>query len=288
MLSSMTGFGRAVLESPLGRLCVEISSVNRKYLEISVSSPKELSSFEHEVRKWVTERLSRGQIFVRIYLELSFDSLKGLLPDGKLLKAFKKNWDKVAKEAGVEVKDVDLQFLLQYLPPKAKEVSSRDVAVLRSCVEEALKALTKMKQAEGKAMAADLSNRLTELKKMIAEVEKRSSDATERMRNKLFEKIQDVMQMGPEVEERLLREVALFAERVDISEEITRFQSHMDQFKKLLKEEIVGRKMEFLLQEIGREVNTIGSKSMDINISHAVVSMKSELEKMREQVQNIE
>ncbi len=288
MLSSMTGFGRAVLDASFGRLTVEIYSVNRKYLEIFLSTPKEFGRFEPEIRKWVADSLARGQVSVRVYLEPTLGSIEESLPDVQLLKALKKNWDKIAKEVGVDAASIDLPFLLEYLPTKAKEMSDENAKALRSCVEEALKALVVMKLLEGQAMASDLASRLGELEKMIGEIEKHTPDATSKMRTKLFEKMEEVMKMGPEMEERLLREVALFAERVDVSEEITRFHSHISQFQGLLKQAAIGRKMEFLLQEMGREVNTIGSKSMDIHISHTVVAMKAELEKMREQVQNIE
>ncbi len=288
MLRSMTGFGRAVLDASLGRFTVEIQSVNRKYLEIFVSAPKEFGQFEHEVRKWVLEAVSRGQISVRIYFDPSTGAIRELLPDTKMLKELKKEWERVAKEAGIDPQDVDLPFLMQYLPVQSKAVKDEDLKELNRCIQEAISSLMDMKLAEGKALSADLATRIKELERMIGDVKKHAPDATQKMKAKLFEKMEEMLKLGPEVEERLLREVALFAEKVDISEEITRFRSHIEQFKKLLKEEIVGRKMDFLLQEMGREINTIGSKSMDARISYTVVSVKSELEKIREQVQNIE
>lgn len=288
MLSSMTGFGRTVLEAPFGRLTVEIQSVNRKYLEVFISLPKEFSRFEPLLRKWVSDAVSRGQISVRIYLTPTANAIEELLPDIEVLKGLKKGWDKIAKQVGIDPKEVDLAFLMNYLPVLPSEPSDEDLATLKKCALEAIHALVAMKQTEGKALARDLSERIKELERMIQEVEKHAPDATEKMRQKLFEKMEEILKSSPEMEERLLREVALFAERVDIAEEITRFRSHIAQFKTLLKEDIVGRKMDFLLQEMGREINTIGSKSMETKISHLVVEMKSELEKMREQVQNIE
>lgn len=279
----MTGFGRASVDAPMGRLTVEIQSVNRKYLEVFVSSPKDLVQYEHEVRKWVSEGVSRGQISVRILLEPSLKGMDKLLPDPKVLKQLKTSWDQVAKKAGVDSKGIDLAFLIQYLPPAKTAACVEDLEI---CVKEAVKALMSMKRTEGKALAKDLGQRIRGLEQIITEVERHSPNAVEKMRIKLRERLEEVMKT--EIEERLLREVAIFAERVDISEEITRFRSHIEQFKGLLKEDIVGRKMDFLLQEMGREVNTIGSKSMDAKISHLVVEMKSELEKVREQVQNIE
>lgn len=290
MLSSMTGFGRAVVDAPFGRLTVEIQSINRKYLEIFVSLPKEFSRFEHEVRKWVGDAVSRGSVSVRIFLIPSSQGVEGLLPDVEILKGLKKGWEKIAREVGADPKRVDLPFIMQYFPiqPKQEIASDEDLAGLHRSMNEAIKALVLMKQTEGKVLAQDIAGRVKELERMIDEVEKHTPDATQKMRQRLFEKMEEVLKSSPEVEERLFREVALFAERVDVTEEITRFRSHATQFKSLLKGGIVGRKMDFLIQEMGREVNTVGSKAMEAKIIHLVVEMKSELEKIREQVQNIE
>jgi uncharacterized protein (TIGR00255 family) len=269
----------------MGRLTVEIQSVNRKYLEVFVSLPKEFSRFEIEVRKWVGEIISRGQISVRVSLTSTTPAAG--LPDGALLKTLKKEWEKRAKQAGTDPKEITLPFIMHYLPASKGEISKEeDLAPLQQAVVEALQSLLSMKKKEGKALAADLSGRLKLLAKIMGKIERLSPDATKRMRQKLFEKMEEAMKFGPDVEERLLREVALFAERVDVSEEITRFRSHLDQFGEISKGG--GRKMDFLIQEMGREINTIGSKSMDAKVAHLVVEMKSELEKMREQIQNIE
>lgn len=290
MLSSMTGFGRAVSEAHFGKLTVEVQSINRKYLEIFVSLPKELSRFELDVRKWIGEFISRGQVSVRIFLSPNKEALLSSLPDVKILKDLKKKWEKIAKELKTDPAAIDLPFLMQYLPAQPKQDLADDdnLAVLKASVAKALENLVKMKKAEGKALGKDLSDRLKNLENLIGQVEKHSPDATKKMRQKLVEKMQEVLEPGAELEERLLREVALFAEKVDITEEITRFHSHIAQFKGVLKEGSVGRKMDFLIQEMGRETNTIGSKSSEAAISRIVIEMKSELEKMREQIQNLE
>ncbi len=290
MLSSMTGFGRAVFDAPMGKITVEIQSVNRKFLEIFVFLPKEFSRFEPEVRKWVGDAVARGGVSVRIFFTPNVGAVEGLLPDVALLKSLKKGWEKIAKELGVDPGSVDLPFLMQSFPAASKGETARDedLPALHRCVDEALQSLLKMKKAEGKNLGQDLLARTKELERMIGEVESLAPDATKKMRQKLSEKMEEVLKPGAELEERLLREAALFAERVDVTEEITRFRSHVSQFKELSKGTSVGRKMDFLIQEMGREVNTIGSKSCDAKISHLVVDLKSELEKMREQVQNIE
>ncbi len=290
MPSSMTGFGQAVVNASFGKLTVEIQSVNRKYLEIFVSMPKEFGRFEQEVRKWISDAVSRGQLSVRVSLTPKESAMGKWLPDAEILKGLKKGWEKIAREVGTDSKEISLAFIMQHLPIQPKEEIARDedLPILRRCVGEALQNLLKMKKGEGKALAQDLISRLKELGQMIGKIEKLAPDATKRMKQKLLEKMGEALKPSGEVEERLLREITLFAERVDIAEEITRFRSHLVQFKGLLKREIVGRKMDFLMQEMGREANTIGSKSMDVRISHFVVELKSELEKMREQIQNIE
>jgi uncharacterized protein (TIGR00255 family) len=294
MLVSMTGFGRSVRETPFGKLVVEIQSVNRKYLEVTVSLPKELNRFEMEIRKWVQENISRGQMSVRLYLSFNDEMLDQLLPDAALLKRLKKSWIKLAKASGNDPKSIDLPFLLQHFPPVSmiEIVGSEEeqLCALKDCVEEALQGVIGMKKCEGHAMAIDIGQRLNELERIIRSIEKAAPDAVARQRQKLKERIQEILIPGAELDERLMREIALFAERVDIAEEMTRFHSHIAQFREILKVKNtqVGRKLDFLVQEMGREINTIGSKSADAAISRLIVDGKSELEKMREQIQNIE
>jgi uncharacterized protein (TIGR00255 family) len=286
----MTGFGRAEMDAQIGQLTVEIQSLNRKYLEVYLTLPKEFSSFEHEVRKWVAGFVSRGQISLKVYLTLQPCAIMSFLPRAELLKELKRGWDQIAREVGVDSSGVDLAFMMQYLPSQQREtvITDEDFSSLKLCMKEAMDLFLAMKRVEGKTLALDFKKRLQDLEQMLSEIEEFAPDATAKYKQKLLEKMDEVLKSAPEFQERLLREIALFAEKVDISEEVTRFKSHVDQFRALLKGGAVGRKMDFLIQEMGREVNTIGSKSMEAKISHLVVSMKSELEKLREQVQNIE
>lgn len=290
MLSSMTGFGRAEMEATFGRVTVEIQSVNRKYLEVYLSLPKEFSPFEHVLRKWVSEMLTRGQVSLKIYLTPKLDALESVLPSPDLLKGLKQSWENIAKKMGEDPKKIDLPFIMQYLPPQQKEAVLGDEAFseLKLCVKEAMDSFLSMKKAEGKALAEDFKGRIKELERLLAQIQEFAPDACKKYKQKLMEKMEEVLKVSPEFQERLTREIALFAEKVDITEEIIRFKSHVEQFQALLKGGAVGRKMDFIIQEMGREINTIGSKSLESKISHAVVSIKSELEKIREQVQNIE
>lgn len=285
MLRSMTGFGRATLEAPFGQLVVEILSVNRRTLEISVSLPKEWARYEIEVRRLVSDAVNRGQVVVRVQVTPTANSIGALLPSSSLLKALKKEWEARAKEAGLDSK-VDLPFLLETLP-QATSLPEGE-SELKECVAEALTKLVAMRDKEGKALAEDLEKRLKTVEKGVETIAHLGPGSIEKMRNRLREKLREFAL--EKSEEWVSREAAVYAEKVDIAEEVTRFASHVKQMRQLLKSpgESEGRKMEFILQEMGREVNTMGSKSADERISHGVVEVKSELERMREQAANVE
>jgi uncharacterized protein (TIGR00255 family) len=290
----MTGFGRSSRETPFGRVTLEIQSVNRKHLEVFVSLPKELGRFELEFRKWVAESISRGQVSVRLFLSPSDETLSRMLPDVALVKSMKEAWSKLAQDAGFSGEGITLPFLMQYLPTTSQNNlaggEEEYLSILKISADEAIAGALVMKRQEGVSLAADIAGRLSALEKIIQEIEKSSPDAVAKQRDKLRDRMEEVLQPGLELDDRLLREIAFFAERLDIAEEITRFVSHVSQFNSVLqsKDTRVGRKLEFLVQEMGREINTIGSKSADAAISHLVVNAKSELEKVREQIQNVE
>lgn len=292
MLSSMTGFGRARVSAPSGELIVEIQSINRKYIEVFVALPKEFSRLEPEVRKWVADSSMRGQITVRIFFSPNAERLTELLPKPEALHHLKLAWEQIAIGSGFDPKQIDLPFVMLYFPfqQKVDLVDDKDVQFLKNCVQDALKDLKEMKLIEGKALALDLGSRLKSLQDMNSQIESLVSHAANRMREKLQEKLKELLKINEETEDKLFREVVLLTEKMDITEEIIRLKSHFMQMQEMLKNKniFIGRKMDFLVQEIGREINTIGSKSMEAQISYLVVEMKSELEKMREQIQNIE
>ncbi len=292
MIASMTGFGRSMIQAPYGNVIVEIQSINRKYLEVFVSLPKEFSRFENEIRKIVSEHLLRGQISVRIHILPNPSAVQQNLPDLELLRALKTGWEGIAESLGYKKEVIDFSFLVQHATANSRQELARDTDFepIENCLKQALKDLQQMKVKEGASLAQDIQTRLKELARLLHEIERQAPDATGKMRKKLKERMEEIFQPSAELDDRLLREVALFAERADTSEEITRFRSHLAQYSELFKGHSTGsgRKMDFLVQEMGREVNTIGSKSMDAKIAHLVVEMKSELEKIREQIQNIE
>jgi uncharacterized protein (TIGR00255 family) len=291
MPKSMTGFGREAIDAPSGRFIVEIQSVNRKHFEAAIHLPKELSYFEHEIRKWVAEKVLRGSVSVRIQWIPSKKTMENLLPDLEVLKTAKNEWKRLSKQLGFDPKKIDLRFLLASMPPmqKTESLEEKDLESLKLCVFKALEAMSLMKDREGKALVKDLKDRLKTIQNHISSVRDLSSDATEKMRHKLLEKMVSLLPKDGSLDERILREVAIFAEKVDTSEELTRMESHFAQFEEcLLAKSSVGRKMDFIIQEMTREINTIGSKSCEAKISYLVVELKSEIEKMREQIQNIE
>ena len=294
MLMSMTGFGRSHVIAPFGQFIVEIQSVNRKYLEIFVSMPKEWTRFENDVRKWIGMAISRGQINVRIYFMPGSEAIGDLLPDLEWLRQWKTGWERLASSLGYDAKTIDFPFLVQSTPlsQNVSPAKEQDVSWLHRGIDEALDGLVQMKQQEGAALSKDLIERLKQMQQFVATIETAAPDATEKMRQKLKEKIQEASSPEGDLDERIFKEVALFAERVDITEEIIRLKSHFVQFQDLVSgqgaREKEGRKMDFLAQEMGREINTIGAKSLDAQIAHLVIAFKSELEKSREQIQNIE
>jgi uncharacterized protein (TIGR00255 family) len=293
MLKSMTAYGRASLSTKIGRFVAEIQSLNRKHLEIQILLPKELSRFDTEIRKQISSMVFRGQVSIKI--SAFFDQTAPIIvtPNLPLVRQIKLAWETIAKDLKLEE-----QFNLNLL------ANERDILLygdnfqneedyrtaLASTVDMALKEFVAMRIREGEALEQDIANRLIKLRQCLQQIDSRKDGATSKYRQKLKERIEEVLSGSIENEERILREVAIFAERIDIAEEITRFNSHIDQYEQLLKNgsDSLGKTMEFLLQEMNREVNTIGSKSSDIEITRLVLDMKSELERIREQIQNIE
>ena len=286
----MTAYGRSKSQKKGLDAVVEIHSVNRKGLDIQSNLPREFLRFETDLRSWISHEIQRGQLVVRLNL-----NSEAALPSTALLKRVKKQWEQISKELGFDPKQtVTLSFLMQQLAllPNAEKTGeeSKVAHALKALVEEALEALVEMKEREGKALAADIAKRLKEIQACIVQIRSRSKGSTERYLKKLKEKIQSALEASEELEERLLREAVLFAERIDTTEELTRLDSHLEQFFVYMKskEKSVGRALDFLSQEMNREINTLSTKSLDSEISHIAVKMKSELEKIREQVQNIE
>lgn len=291
----MTAYSRASVNSPLGRFVIEIHSVNRRMLDMSLYLPKDLLRFDIEIRKWLSHYLERGQITLRLILQSEGVSPKLFSNYSLQLKALKEGWEDLARQLGYDPqKTVDLHFLvsqLQMIPPsEAKEDEETLKASLKDGVDLALQELMQMKEAEGKTLAQDIQKRLKIIEETIAAVELKKELPLVHYRKKLMDRMKEIGHLHGEAEERIVREVAILAEKMDVTEELVRLHTHIEHFRQYLlsHEKAVGKTLDFLTQEMHREINTLGSKSADSEISLHVVKIKSELDKIREQVQNIE
>ncbi|MFZ0566266.1 MAG: YicC/YloC family endoribonuclease [Chlamydiales bacterium] len=293
----MTAYGRGMSQFAYGRFIVEIQSVNRRFLEINVGLPRFFIRFEMEIRKWVAKQIGRGSVHVSLLWKGDPKHPVSITPNLSLAKSLKEAWELLAKELQL-APAIDLKLLLGEKDLLIYEEEMREEDVYRQALEaslnEALNHLVAMKQAEGKSLAQDLQHRVEAIEMLLKEIEEHAGDAAEKYGRKLRKRLEGFLSLSEEDEERLLREIVLFAERADITEEIVRFKSHLQQFSHLIEKplesenESRGKIFEFLIQELNREINTIASKAAEKMISERVITIKSELEKMREQVQNIE
>lgn len=298
MLKSMTAYGRGAVERTEGRAVVEIQSVNRKYFDLNLSLPKEFASFEADVRKWIGSAVSRGQISIRINASFNAILPVKIRPNIALAKEVKSAWDQIADELSVDPKQFQLSLLSQEHDLFAYDENLLEkmhcLELIKEAFDEALRKFLEMKEVEGAAIEADLSKRVKNLENLIKEIVPIIPETVSRYREKLIKRLQEIftkegLSLPIEVDQRLLQEVALFAEKIDVEEELTRLQSHCEQIKTLLKKrEAVGKTFEFLLQELTREANTLTAKSQDLRIVRVGLEIKGEIEKIREQIQNVE
>jgi uncharacterized protein (TIGR00255 family) len=295
MLKSMTAYGRASISNELGTFLVEIQSLNRRYLEVTVALPKLLSYLETEVRKKISTHIHRGIITVKIAAQFAGSPPVSVFPNISLAKQIQTAWEKIAQSLPLQSKDsFRLEMLLNepdiliYQENFTNENLYREIVF--QAIDKALDNAIHMKKTEGDYILADIASRLELIENWIQYIKDRSPESIDKYKKKLTEKIEEVLHGSIENEERILREVCLYADKVDITEELIRFTSHCRQFVKHLKgsEEGVGKTLEFLLQEMQREANTINSKAAEIEISQRVVNIKGELEKIRELIQNVE
>lgn len=294
MLKSMTAYGRASLNTKVGHFVVEIQSVNRKFLEVNVFLPRELNQFDIELKKWLLPHLARGQVTVKVNVTFEGAVPFVVRPNLPLARQLKSAWDEIARDLELDVDEFRLSLLesaeglLSYEENLAEEDNYRDA--LKETLEVALKAFLQMKAQEGAVLQTDIAQRLVKMRQSMQTIEQKMPFATRKYREKLIARLDELVPGHVENEERILREIALFAEKIDITEELTRFYCHLTHFEELIYSQVlsVGKTLEFVLQELNREINTIGNKSSDLDIARAVIDVKSELERIREQIQNIE
>lgn len=292
MIKSMTGYGKAEVTTGSGRIVVEIRSVNHRYGEISVKLPRLFLPFEGEVKKKVAERMKRGKIDVFVQYEPAAGSGIRLEPDLSLAKMYYEAMDSVREHLNMNAQ-VPLSLVVSQKDVLVSRENAPEVETigteLSAVVESAVNDIEAMRSREGASLIEDVIGRRALLSELIGKVAERAPAVVAEASQKLRERIRQLAGDVQVDEARLAQEVAFIADRSDITEELVRFDSHLQQFDDILKlEEPVGRKLDFLMQEFNREINTIGSKANDSEIAALVVQVKAELERIREQVQNIE
>lgn len=291
----MTGYGRGEHNTENYRVVAEARSVNNRYLEISVRMPRHVSPLEEKIKKQVQTTLTRGKVDIFITLEEKNTENKELQLDRELCMAYHNSLIQAAEACGIEprVELATLAALPGIFTVEKREADLEELwPVLETALQEALKNLAVMRQAEGDKLAADLLARRENIVLWLQEIKLQAPKVVENYHTRLKERLADLM--GSDIladPVRLATELALFADKCAIDEEIVRLASHLEQFAQMVHNhtnEVTGRKLDFLLQEMNREINTIGSKANDLLLSRIVIDVKAELEKIREQVQNIE
>jgi len=291
-MRSMTGYGRGDADHGGTKFSVELNSVNRKQSDIVINLPRDLAALEPRIRQAINEKISRGRMNVVVGLHQGANGAAALALDTALARSYHDAMLTLQKELSAPG-EITLGTILQapgvMRSPEQSVDADKAWPALERALTTALSELVKMREREGKHLAKDLIHRLKVLRQEIKGIRGLYPEVVKKYRSALMERIQKAGLNLPVEDERLLKEVTIFADRSDISEELTRLESHLAQFAHhLRKNEPVGRTLEFITQEIFRELNTLGAKSNDAGISQHVVACKSELEKIREQIQNLE
>ncbi len=292
MISSMTGFGRFEGMVNGRSITLEIKSVNHRYTEFSCRTTKGYSFLEEKLKSYITSKVSRGKIDMFISITESKDTPTDVVVNHNLAQGYINALNEIENKYGVknEVTVLDVakypDVLTVHKTPENEEQVFSDVLV---AVDSALESFLSMRKAEGEKLKADILARANNIMDFVTQVEKRSPEIINEYQYRLQNKIEEFLQSSEYDQQRVITEVAIYADKVAVAEETVRLRSHFDQMKIYLeKEEPVGRSLDFLVQEMNREANTIGSKVRDAELAQIVVKIKNEIEKIREQVQNIE
>lgn len=291
MIKSMTGFGKASIEKNLRKYQIEIKSVNHRYLDITVKLPRVLNYLEEIIKSEISKKVKRGKIDVFVTFENNSIEGREIKINTELAKGYIRELKKLATEENI-LPDIEIGDIARY-PEVLRIQENQDDEQIKieilEVLEEAINNLINMKTAEGEKIAKDLEERLNKINKRVDEVSKLSTGLISEYVVKLEERIKKILKEQEIDKSRLAEEVVIYADKSSIEEEITRLNSHISQFKELLNSnEPVGKKLDFIIQEMNRETNTIGSKSGSLEITNNVIEMKTEIENLREQIQNIE
>ncbi len=289
---SMTGYGRGECKKDGVEITVEVKTVNNRYLDVSIKCPRIFTECEEELRGIIRGKLTRGHADVYVSLSDKRKRPKILCLDEDAARAYVEAALKIKSQFPEITNDLSVTSVLRFPDVvKTEDASAADdvlVETLKEALAEALENLNRMREREGKKLEEDMLGRVRTIEGLVADVEKRAPTVAANYRAKLEEKIKKILG-GVDIDEsRLLTEVAVFSDKSNIDEELTRLHSHVVQFREICKEKLVGRKLDFLVQEFNRETNTICSKSNDVEVTRLGLTMKNEIEKVREQVQNVE
>ena len=292
MIKSMTGYGKSTLEINSRKSQVEIKSLNHRYLDISIRMPKQLSYLEEIIKSQISNKISRGKIDVFISWENNSIEGRTIKINTALAKAYIEELRKLAEEENLS-DNIEVNDIARYPDVLIVQENQEDETIKNEIIEVVNKAvnnLVEMKQTEGIKIAEDLQKRLDYIQEEVNKVKEFSTGLINEYIVKLEERIKELLPNNQEIDKnRLMQEIVIYADKCSIEEEVTRLNSHIGQFKEFLKsDEAVGKKLDFIIQEMNRETNTIGSKSNNLNITNGVIDMKTEIENLREQVQNIE
>ena len=292
MIKSMTGFGRSKYENEEREYTVEIKSVNNRYSDIYIKMPRNLSSLEEKIKKQITTAISRGKIDVFITFINNSEKGKDIKINTELAKMYIKELKQLAKEGEI-IDNINVTEVIRL--PEVLNISLENddeeliLSELTVCTKNAIDSFIAMRETEGLKIKEDLQNRINIISKKIDKINSISTGLVEEYVVKLEKRINDILKTSVVDETRLAQEIVIYSDKCSIEEEITRLRSHILQFTNLLETSgPIGKKLDFLVQEMNRETNTIGSKANSLEITNLVVDLKTEIENIREQIQNIE
>lgn len=292
MLKSMTGYGRVKVENAYREILVEVRSVNHRYLDLNIKVPRIYGFLEDAVKKAASAVLARGKVDLYVSVRAKEGSDMKITPNMPVIDGYMAALQAVAQRYGME-QSVTPQQLLQMPDALAVDKEEADAEVLTAEVldvlQQALAEHSAMRDREGKKLCEDIAYRADLIRGYVDFVEQRSPVSVEEYRQRIATRMEEILDGSELAQQRILNEAAIFADKVSVTEEIVRLRSHLGQLATMLQSPVaVGRKLDFLVQELNRETNTIGSKANDYEIAKIVVEMKAEIEKIREQIQNLE
>lgn len=292
MLKSMTGFGRAVEEIDGYVITVEIKSVNHRYFDFSSRIPRQYGFLDDKLKSYINSKVSRGKVECYVSVEALDTEDAAVVINKTLASAYVKALKELSEEYSLK-EDFGTAFVSRlpdvFVLKKADEDEEKIWQLVKSVTDEAIEKFIQMRAVEGAKMKEDVASRAEYILDCVSFIEEKSPQTVKEYNDKLVERVHEIIGDVSLDEQRIIQEVAIYADKVAVAEETVRLRSHIAQLKTFLEsEEPIGRKMDFLVQEINRETNTIGSKANDVDIARKVVDIKAEVEKIREQIQNIE